>query len=266
MKKVLLLIVTLVLAACGGGGGGAQVTDVNASTPTGVLAISFAPEHDPSKALASFAPGKHVRVVIRNQSLRFNGNVFSVIMDAVPGDPLNFALPVAAGYTVEALAYNTDASTGINTVVKYAYTPNVRVTTSGTSGATLTLYPVAATLQLSQPVIQQGAMYAVLANLSSAGGRHLTALQSSWYLPPPKTATFAPFTNRTSATSYLTSHLYTVPITGGAPTTIYFQGVFTIKYTLLMAGESPKQWEFDAPEISLPVTADTNLTIVAPDF
>jgi len=149
--------------------------------------------------------------------------------------------------------------------VKYAITNNVKVTATSVSGAVLNLNPVSARVVLPGSVVQ-GATYTVMANLSSAGGRAVTALQSSWYLAPPQTTTLAPYVNNPAATSYSTFHYFTAPITGGAPTSLFFQGVFTAKSTLLKADEQATQWIYNCPEVNMPVVATTNLTIVAPDF
>ena len=266
MKKLFCLVAMLLLSACGGGGGGVSTTTVDSTTPTGTLAVKIAsPTDSTGKTLSSIAAGKNYRVVVRNQALRVNGAVFSAIQDATPGGTLTFALPVATGYSVEAVAYNNDPTTGLNSVLHYAIATGVRVDTSGTSEALLALHPVTANLVLPASV-QQGGRYTVMANLSTSGGRQVTPLQTTWYLSPPRTTTFVPFTNDTSATSFTTSHIYQAPLITVVPTNLFFQAVFTVKPTLLGPGESQKSWIFNSPEYSIPVTAPVNLTITAPNF
>jgi hypothetical protein len=271
MKRIWVVIAVSLLAACGGGssspnGTSAHFTDT-ATLPAGVLKVTLTPGSDapPGKELNSVTQGENLRLVMRNETLRTEGVIFQLIQDVAPGSSLTLTPPAATGYTVEALTYTSDPATGLNTVVTYAQATNVTVDASGVSNAVLTLNPVAAALVLPSSILQ-GAKYSVLANLSTAGGRRVSALQADWFLNTPKTTTFAPFVNRTSITRFAASHSYSAPFTGGVPTNLYFQGVFTVKPSLLKSGERAKQWIFNPPEASLPVTAPINLTIIAPMF
>jgi hypothetical protein len=268
MIQLAVLLLMLLLAACGTSTPASTAPPTeSAEIATGVLRVIIAGANDgaPGKALASSVAGKNFRVVIRHPTLQVNGQAFSVIQDTVPGGSLSFALPVSTNYTVEALAYSNDPNTGLNTVLKYAIATSVRVDATGASAAVLTLTPVEAKIVLPSS-LQQGESYNALANFSSAGGRRVTPLHANWCLMPPKTTTYAPFSNHTAATNFASAHFNYAPATYGVPTNLYFQGVFTLKPTLLGAGEKAKQWIYNAPEVSLPVLAPTNLTIVAPVF
>lgn len=264
MKRILVLIAISLLTACGsgGGGGGNTVTEVSGQTSTGVLNVTFNDGAATAKSVA-MQTHEYVRVVISNSSLVFNGAPFKVVQDQPPGGKFEFALPLAKGYTVEAITYNIDDANGLNVVLDYAVAKNVSITSSTSNSVALTLYAADARLSVPGTVIH-GTKFPVLANLSTAAGRTITPLQSAWYMPPPQTTPV--FENRTSAFRYLTSHSVTAPL---AATKLYFQGIFSLKPSLLAAGETSKQWIFNTPRagfgnLSTSVLAPINVTFDAP--
>jgi hypothetical protein len=272
MRKLILLLAFLLLSACGSGSTvttGETVTNVTAETPTGTLRVSFAPEQDAPRTVAKVIT-KQVRIVVINQTLRVNGAIFRAIQDVAPGDTVSFALPMARGYTIEAIAYTTDSDTGLNTILRYAVARSVAVG-SEEAGATLTLTDVSARLILPPGGVVQNGRYYVQANYSTGLGRQVTPLYSGWYLVPPKLSSYAGFTNDTSATNYNSTHFFIAPLTGVAGRNLYFQGVFTLKPTLLKDAESMKKWVFNYPSpsfanVSTPVLTPTNFVITTPTF
>lgn len=275
MKKIFIFITLLLLAACGGGGGaGTNLTNVTPSTPTGTLLVTFAPDSGAARELAAthaLAVSPHVRIVISNSALILNGVAFKSLQDASPSSPLSFALPIAAGYTVEAVTYTTDSTTGLNTVLRYARAQNISVGTTAAT-ANLTLGTVQAKFILPAGGVVQGSKYSVQAAYSTSNlGRNITPLQSTWYMPPPKTTPFTGFINATSTTLYGVSHQFTAPFPGHAGLNLYFQGVFTLKPALLDTGETAKQWVFNYPNpsfnnVSTPILAPSNFTITTPSL
>lgn len=262
MKRILVLIAISLLTACGsgGGGGGNTVTEVSGQTSTGVLNVTFNDGAATAKSVA-MQDYDSVRVVISNSSLVFNGAPFKVVQDQPDGGTFSFALPLANGYTVEAITYNI--ANGLNVVLDYAVAKNVSITSSTSNSVALTLYAADAKLSVPGTVIQ-GTKFPVLANLSTAAGRTITPLQSAWFMPTPQTTPV--FENRTSAFRYLTSHSVTAPL---AATKLYFQGIFSLKPSLLAAGETSKQWIFNTPRagfgnLSTSVLAPINVTFPAP--
>lgn len=273
MRELCLLLTFLLLTACGTGGSdanGGGVTDVTAESPTGSLRVSFAPEPaDPPRAAAKLIT-KQIRIVVTNQTLRVNGNMFRVIQDVAPGDTVSFALPLARGYTIEAITYTNDSDTGLNTILRYAITKNLTVDT-GETGATLTLADVQVQLVLPASGIAQNGRYVIQANYSTALGSRITPLHSGWYLVPPKLTPYTGFINNTTATNFNSTHFFAVPVTAIPGFNLYFQGVFTLKPTLLKTGESLKKWVFNYPNpsftnISAPIQTPTNFVITTPTF
>lgn len=272
MIRCCLLLTFLLLAACGtesmvGTGGG--ITDVTPESPTGTLRVSFTPEQDTPRTAAKILT-KQVRIVVSNQTIRFNGTVFKAIQDVAPGETVSFALPVGRGYSIEAITYTIDSDTGLNSILRYAVAQGISVG-SGEAGATLTLVDVAAQLILPSAGIMQNGRYYVQAGYSTALGRRITPLYSGWYLVPPRLSPYEGFTNNTSATNFNSTHFFVAPYTGVPGHNLYFQGVFTLKPGLLKTGESPKKWVFNYPSpgfanISSPVLTPTNFVITTPTF
>ncbi|QWV94572.1 hypothetical protein KP004_05130 [Geomonas oryzisoli] len=274
MKKILLLIVTLFLAACGGGG--SSTTDVNSSTPTGALSITFAGQQGAAKTsggVTTILDHNRVRVIITNPNLRLNGAPFKAMQDvaAVPGATFSFALPLATGYLVEALTYNELSATS-KVPVEYAVAKAVSVVSADPTGnnVTLVLQPVEAKLVVPATVLQ-GKAVTVLANLSTALGRTATPLQSAWYMPQPKSSPALIFTNQTSAYSYKGLQTATAWTVTGPGERMYFKGVFTLKPYMLdpTKNETLKMWSFGAPDpafgnVSSAILAPYNVSIPVP--
>lgn len=209
-----------------------------------------------------------VRVVITNSSLRVNGAPFKVVQDQPVGGLFQFALPLASGYTVEALTYSTDPTNGLKVITEYAIASNVPVFSSVSNTVILALTPAVATLVVPGTVVQ-GGRYSVLANLSTAAGRSITPLRGNWFMPLPKSTPFTGFDTRTSAISYPSTHNMTAPIVGQPGQKLYFQGVFTVKPSLLKTGETSKQWVLNTPNltfanVSTSILAPTNVSFPAP--
>lgn len=272
MRKSCLLLAFLLLTACGSGSTvttGGTATNVTPDTPTGTLRVSFVPEPDTPRTAAKVIT-KQVRIAVTNQTLRVNGAIFRAIQDVAPGDTVSFALPMARGYAIEAITYTIDSDTGLNTVLRYAVAKSVSVGAEE-AGATLTLTDVTARFILPPGGVVQNGRYYIQANYSTALGRQVSPLYSGWYLVPPKLTSYAGFANDTSATNYNSTHFFIAPLTGVAGHNLYFQGVFTLKPTLLKDGENMKKWVFNYPSpsfanVSTPVLTPTNFVITTPTF
>ncbi len=249
MKKGWVLIgmlVMLLLSACGGGGGnnaggsGSGDGSGAGTPPTANVELivnrSTSAQGSAMKAMSAPLPPTMARISITNPSV--NGISYKQIQDiSIPGSA-DLAVPIASGYTFELVTYVTGSATNI--VEEYAVTPNVDIV-AGTNTVTLTLNPIGMTYTLPAS-LTTGQSY----SFAAAGTLDPSPFQAMWMLKTQMTNFTKPL--HLSGVSYTTVQIDLVaPLNNNQSGTIYYQGEFFLKASMLKAGESYSKWSFVYP-------------------
>jgi hypothetical protein len=238
MKRGCLLVAMLLLTACGGGSGGA-VSGGGGGDGTAQANVTIVVNRHAAAAGAvarAIAAPTMARIAITSPNV--NGVSYKQIQDIpVPGST-TLTIPVASGYTFELVTYVVDGT--INRLIEYALTQNVQILKSpAVNTVTLTLdrikmgLTVPASLTVAQP-------YSVFANFSTPN-----PLQSSWALSTQTTDYTLPQHLHAVVTS---NHINMLPpVNNNQPATVYFQGEFFLKSTMINTNESYTNWSFVYP-------------------
>jgi hypothetical protein len=245
VKKRWILIAMLLLSACGGGGGGNGAVSSNdggggTSPVASVDIIVTRTAHEPAMTASMAAPAPtSARISITNPNV--NGLSYKQIQDiSIPGST-QLTIPIASGYTFELLTYVPGT---VNYIEEYAVTPGVSIV-SGNNTVTLNLNQI--TVGLNIPAsLTTGQSYTVLATYLSPGP---SPLQSGWYLKAQTSDYSQPL--HMSGVICSTSQITLVaPVNNNLPGTMYFQGEFFIKSSMLNATETYTKWAFVYPNPS----------------
>lgn len=257
MRKLFWLFMMLMLAACGGGGGSSA--DTPSATGKGSLSLELVQSGARvAKTLASTpiaaSPGR-VRVVLNETTKGYRK-----IVDKAFGETIgNIELPVGT-YSVEAIFY---ASGTPNLLTDYGVYSDANGPTTVTIGngtnenKSLTMNHIDVDMVMPGASVDSGALYTVGSPLNLAAN----GLDAKWslnvgtsafggrkHLGQPASATHAGLTAPA------------VAVVGS----IYFQGEFFVKATLVAADESATNWAFfteDTIGLTLP---QVPVTIVTP--
>lgn len=266
MKNVMILFSMLLLAACGSSGGPGFIAAPTSSGSTGTGSLEVRLEQGNTVMSSLVAPSASglaaavvaptptfVRVVVRNPGLSINGKTFQAIADsALPAD-INFALPVATGYIVDAITYVKSGS--INRMIQHGQATGVNIALDTITPVTLTMAPITVSITLPASV-EQSSLFDVVSTFPTP-----TPLNPRWLL----TIKTAPITTQLhmgggSITDVHTGIKAPASFVSG---TLYAQGEFFINSNLVdpTKGESYLSWTFNFPnptwgdpQLSTPLT------------
>lgn len=262
-KEWLLLIAMLFLSACGGGssgtdGGSGSVkndqTNDPGTTPSAMVSIIVTDSASANGvAMGSMLAAPTMptmtmaRISITNPSV--NGISYKQIQSiAIPGTT-TLSVPIASGYTFELVTYIPGTR---NYIGQYAQTQNVQIQ-AGSNSVTLALSPITSLLTVDPATaIVTGQSYTVSVNYSAP-----TPLQSMWYISN-RTTDFTQPLHLTGTYSYLPTVKLVAPVNNNLPGTLYFQGEFFIKSSLLNTSESYYNWVFVYPN---PMWGDSPISV-----
>lgn len=245
MNKVWLLIIILLLAACGGGGGSSNPQSGGGQpggSGQGSLLLEFADKTPKTAAVTTPEPG-WIRVVVSNPNL--NGTLYKQVQDIAFGAaPVVVSLPVGTGYSVEAVFYAK--SGGRNQMSRYGVFTGIDITEGNNTAALVETAPLTVSMTAVADSVD-GLIYSTAPkNTYSVTATIGAGLQPGWSLAvstSPFTgpvhlahAPAAAYTAQAAPSSYVNS-------------TLYFQGEFFVKSSLLTNNESATNWtfHFDAP-------------------
>lgn len=259
MKKLALLLSLALLAACGGSGTNSNSANV-VSQPDGQLQMATlnVKVNEPTpKTLAlnsnadTVSPTNRLRIVISNPTLRINGVPYKNISTyPVPLPAINYSLPVADGYKIEAFSYRKSSSTLISWLKRYGY-DIFSMTPTGAS-VSVSPTPIDAKIAFRSYSSTTGRMTAstnlnkVYYNISTSG--KTAPLGSSWNLVTSDAS--IPLANSYNGTiSYAAFIRLNTPesYTGG---TIYALGEFYIDSFYLKDGESATSFKYVYPNLT----------------
>lgn len=257
MNKLALLLSLALLAACGGGGtsGSPNVGGQPASQLK--MASLNVKVNDPNpKILAlgpneSVTPSNRLRIVISNPNFSINGVAFKNISTypLSPLPPINYSLPVANGYKIEAFSYYKAAN---NWLKKYGVVNSFNV---DATGAAVTVTPIPIDVKIAftgyssaaptgSRMTASSSQKTVFYNISTSG--KTAPLGAKWNLVRSD-ASIPVLNSYTGGTiSYDSFITLNTPesYTGG---TIYALGEFYIDPFYLKSGESATSFKYIYP-------------------
>lgn len=259
MKKGWVLIAMLLLSACGAGsgevsgsgdgsGGGSGAGTPPTATVDIVVTRSATAPVSAMKVLMAAPVPTTARISITNPSV--NGISFKQIQNfSIPGS-VQLIIPIASGYSFELVTYTTGTP---NLIEEYAVAQNVQIQ-AGNNTVNLTLDPIGVAFTLPA-TLNTGQTYSVVA----VSTLNPSPFQSTWRLSTQTTGTFTQPRHLSGAASSTTQINLVAPINNNQPGTIYFQGEFFIKSSMVNLGESAFNWAFVNPN---PAWGDAPLSAI----
>jgi hypothetical protein len=265
VKKGWILIAMMLLSACGGvsgdngavngsgnggsgsGGGGSDAGTVPTATVALVVNRSGSAEVSAMKAMMAPPAATNARISITNPNV--NGISYKQIQNLpIPSTTL-LTVPIASGYSFELVTYYTAT---FNFIESYATTTGV-IISAGSNTVTLTLNPIAVTL--NYPATLSTAQSYTVDFVSSLTP---TPLLSVWRLKAQTTPYTTPL-HLSGHVSSVTQNVLVAPVNNNQPGTVYFQGEFYLKSSMLNTGELYTNWVFVYPN---PLWGDAALSAI----